>query len=248
VRSSGARARDGSYIDQPVTPAAEPGYPAQTYPAETYPTETYPAQTYPGQTTPETYPALPGRGDDQSRPSRSPGRPRTRGTGGERRQGHRQGAGQRVGSEARTQARNVATDVRDRVSRAGPDAERQAGGGIRQSRRPARRDARRPQRLPAAHDGLAGRRQRRQLADYLDRQGPRACCARCRTSPGAGPARSWPPRWPRLRGRPARQGRREGRTPDSTGKPAATRSCPTGTRGAGTADDRLPDDRYGTGR
>src|SRR6185312_6084883 len=63
--SSGARAPDGGYSDQPVTPAAEPGYPAETYPAETYPAQTYPTETYPTYPA-ETYPATTGSSDDQS--------------------------------------------------------------------------------------------------------------------------------------------------------------------------------------
>jgi hypothetical protein len=173
--SSGARAPDGSYTDQPVTPAAEPGYPAQTYPAETYPTETYPAQTYPGQTySTETYPATTGSsGDDQSKAKQVAGQAKD--AAGQAASDVKDTAKeqvQRVGSEARTQVRNVATDVRDRVSQQARSQNDKLVSGIRQAAdqleemRGDRQDSPAATVVSRIADGG------REFADYLDRHGP----------------------------------------------------------------------------
>jgi hypothetical protein len=177
--SSGARAPDGGYSDQPVTPAAEPGYPApayptETYPAETYPTETYPTQAYPAETySAETYPATGTSGADESKAKQ---------VAGEAKDAAGQAASdvkdtakeqvQRVGSEARTQARNVAADVRDRVSQQARGQNDKLVNGIRQAvdqleeMRGDRQDSPAATVVSRVADGG------RQFADYLDRHGP----------------------------------------------------------------------------
>jgi len=173
--SSGARAPDGSYSDQPVTPAAEPGYPAETYATETYPTETYATETYPAQTYPaETYPATAGSpGSDQSTAKQVAGQAKDAAgqAAGDVKDTAKEQA-QRVGSEARTQARNVAYDVRDRVSQQAHSQNDKLVSGIRQAAdqldemRGDRQDS------PAATVVSRIADSGRQFADYLDHHGP----------------------------------------------------------------------------
>jgi uncharacterized protein YjbJ (UPF0337 family) len=144
--SSGARAPDGTYDAGAV-----------------YPGETYPAQTY----------APPVAGGDDSKAKQ---------VAGQAKDAAGQAAGdvkdtakeqvQRVGAEARTQVRNVASDVRDRV---GEQARTQNGklvGTIRQTAdqldemRGDRTDSPAATVVTRVADGG------RQLADYLDRNGP----------------------------------------------------------------------------
>jgi uncharacterized protein YjbJ (UPF0337 family) len=173
--SSGARAPDGGYSDQPVTPAADPAYPGQSYPTETYATETYPAQTYPAETYPaETYPATTGSsGDDQSK---------ARQVAGQAKDVAGQAAGdvkdtakeqvQRVGSEARMQARNVASDVRDRVSQQARSQNDKLVSGIRQAADQLEEMRGDRQDSPAATVVSRIADSGRQFADYLDHHGP----------------------------------------------------------------------------
>ena len=178
--SSGARAPDGGYGDQPVTPAADPGYPSQTYPAESYPTETYPTETYPAQTyraetyPTETYPATTGSsGDDQSTAKQVAGQAKdAAGQAASDVKDTAKEQAQRVGSEARTQVRNVASDVRDRVSQQARSQNDKLVSGIRQAAdqldemRGDRQDS------PAATVISRVADSGRQFADYLDRHGP----------------------------------------------------------------------------
>jgi uncharacterized protein YjbJ (UPF0337 family) len=168
--SSGARAPDGSYSDQPVTPAADPAYPGQSYPTETYATETYPAQTYPA----ETYPATTGpSGDDQSKAKQ---------VAGQAKDVAGQAAGdvkdtakeqvQRVGSEARTQVRNVASDVRDRVSQQARGQNDKLVSGIRQAADQLEEMRGDRQDSPAATVVSRIADSGRQFADYLEHHGP----------------------------------------------------------------------------
>ncbi|HEY7273149.1 MAG TPA: hypothetical protein VH502_10475 [Actinoplanes sp.] len=178
--SSGARAPDGGYSDQPVTPAADPGYPAQTYPAETYPTETYPTETYPAQAYPtetysaESYPAGTGSsGADDSKAKQVAGQAKdAAGQAASDVKDTAKDQVQRVGSEARTQARNVAADVRDRVSQQARSQNDKLVTGIRQAAdqleemRGDRQDSPAATVVSRVADGG------RQFADYLDRHGP----------------------------------------------------------------------------
>jgi uncharacterized protein YjbJ (UPF0337 family) len=173
--SSGARAPDGSYRDQPVTPAAEPGYPAETYPTETYPTETYATETYPAQTYPaETYPATAGSsGSDQSTAKQVAGQAKDAAgqAAGDVKDTAKEQA-QRVGSEARTQVRNVASDVRDRVSQQAHSQNDKLVSGIRQAA--DQLDEMRADRQDSPAATLVSRiaDSGRQFADYLDHHGP----------------------------------------------------------------------------
>ena len=173
--SSGARAPDGGYSDQPVTPATEPGYPAQTYPAETYPTETYPTQTYPTETYPaETYPVTTGSSDDDQSKAKQ--------VAGQAKDAAGQAAGdvkdtakeqaQRVTSEARTQVRNVASDVRDRVGQQARSQNDKLVSGIRQAADQLEEMRGDRQDSPAATVVSRIADSGRQFADYLDHHGP----------------------------------------------------------------------------
>jgi uncharacterized protein YjbJ (UPF0337 family) len=169
--SSGARAPDDSYSDRPVTPAAEPAYPAQTYPAASYPTETYPTETYPADTYQTT--TTGSSGSDQSKAKQVAGQAKD--AAGQAASDVKDTAKeqvQRVGSEARTQARNVASDVRDRVSQQARGQNDKLVSGIRQAAdqlddmRGDRQDS------PAATVVSRVADSGRQFADYLDRHGP----------------------------------------------------------------------------
>jgi len=181
--SSGARAPDGSYGERPVTPGADPGYPAQTYPAETYPTETYPAQTYPTETyQAETYPAETyptttgspsGSTDDDSRAKQVAGQAKD--AAGQAASDVKDTAKeqvQRVGSEARTQVRNVASDVRDRMSTQARTQNDKLVSGIRQTADQLEEMRGDRQDSPAATVVSRIADSGRQFADYLDRNGP----------------------------------------------------------------------------
>jgi len=173
--SSGARAPDGNYSDQPVTPAADPGYPGEAYPAQTYQTETYPTQTYPAETYPtETYPATTGSsGGDQSKAKQVAGQAKdVAGQAASDVKDTAKQQAQRVGSEARTQVRNVASDVRDRVSQQAHSQNDKLVSGIRQAAdqleemRGDRQDSPAATVVSRIADGG------RQFADYLDHHGP----------------------------------------------------------------------------
>jgi len=160
--SSGARAPDGAY-------GTEPAYPAATYPAETYPAETYPAETYPA----ATYPAT---GDDSADDSKA------KQVAGQAKDAAGQAASdvkdtaaeqvQRVGAEAKTQARNVASDVRNRVTDQAHTQNDKLVSSIRQTAdqldemRGDRQDSPAATVVTRVADGG------RQLADYLDKNGP----------------------------------------------------------------------------
>jgi hypothetical protein len=142
--------------------------PDETYPAETYPVQTYPATT----TTTTTTDYDDGAGDDS----------RAKQVAAQAKDAAGQAAGdvkdtakeqaQRVGAETKAQVRNVASDVRDRV---GEQARTQNGklvGTIRQTAdqldemRGDRADS------PAATVVSRVADSGRQLADYLDQNGP----------------------------------------------------------------------------
>lgn len=173
--SSGARAPDGGYSDQPVTPATEPGYPAQAYPAETYPTETYPTETYPAETyAAETYPVTTGSSDDDQSKAKQ--------VAGQAKDAAGQAAGdvkdtakeqaQRVTSEARTQVRNVASDVRDRMGQQARSSNDKLVSGIRQAADQLEEMRGDRQDSPAATVVSRIADSGRQFADYLDHHGP----------------------------------------------------------------------------
>ena len=192
--SSGARAPDGSYGDRPVTPAADPGYPAQKYPTEAYPAETYPAETYPRETYPtetyptETYPAQAypaetyptetsfaptGSSTDDSTAKQVAGQAKD--AAGQAASDVKDTAKeqvQRVGSETRRQAQNVASDVRDRMSQQARTQNDRLVTGIRQAAdqldemRGDRQDS------PAATVVSRIADSGRDFAEYLDRHGP----------------------------------------------------------------------------
>jgi hypothetical protein len=172
--SSGARAPDGGYGDQPVTPAADPGYPAQTYPAETYPTESYPAQAYPAETYPaETYRTTGSSADDDSKAKQVAGQAKdAAGQAASDVKDTAKEQAQRVGSEARTQARNVASDVRDRVSQQARSQNDKLVSGIRQAADQLEEMRGDRQDSPAATVVSRVADSGRQFADYLDRHGP----------------------------------------------------------------------------
>jgi len=180
--SSGARAPDTTPgFEAPAVPAypATEVYPTETYPAETYPaTETYVAvenypatETYPGTGTDEATEA--GSGEDDSRAKQVA----TQGA---------QAAGQavsevkdtakeqavRVGDEAKTQVRNVAADVRSKVGEQARTQNDNLVGGIRKvaddldKMRGERADSPAATVVSRVADGG------RQVADYLDRNGP----------------------------------------------------------------------------
>jgi uncharacterized protein YjbJ (UPF0337 family) len=168
--SSGARAPDGGYSDQPITPAADPGYPAQGYPAETYPTETYPTQTYPA----ETYPTGSySSDDDQSKAKQVAGQARdAAGQAASDVKDTAKEQAQRVGSEARTQVRNVASDVRDRVGQQARTQNDKLVSGIRQAADQLQEMRGDRQDSPAATVVSRIADSGRQFADYLDHHGP----------------------------------------------------------------------------
>jgi len=160
--SSGARAPDGAF-------GTDPAYPAATFPAETYPAETYPAETYPA----ETYPAAGGDSADDSKAKQVAGQAKD--SAGQAASDVKDTAAeqvQRVGAEAKNQARNVAADVRDRVSGQAHTQNDKLVSGIRQTAdqldemRGDRQDSPAATVVTRVADGG------RQLADYLEKNGP----------------------------------------------------------------------------
>jgi hypothetical protein len=165
--SSGARAPDTTPgIDSPAYPATE------TYPAETYPAETYPAtQT---SVAVENYPA--------TEASTDAGDSRAKQVAGQTAQAAGQAASDvkdtakeqalRVGDEARTQIRNVASDVRGKVGEQARTQNDKLVGGIRQVAEELDRMRGDRQDSPAATVVSRVADGGRQMADYLDRNGP----------------------------------------------------------------------------
>jgi uncharacterized protein YjbJ (UPF0337 family) len=167
--SSGARAPDATPgVDVPSGPLTTPAYPA----TETYSTGTYTSETYPAGTT--------SAGDDESKAKQVAGQAKE--VAGQSTQAAGQAASevkdtakeqaQRVAGEARQQFRSVASDLR---SKAGDQARSQNDrlvGTIRQTAdqleemRGDRADS------PAATVVSRFADGGRQLADYLDRNGP----------------------------------------------------------------------------
>jgi hypothetical protein len=180
--SSGARAPDNTPGYEDPTSPVVPAYPAtETYPAETYPAETYPATTYP---TTETYVAV------ENYPATDASAEADAGTGDSKaKQVATQGAqaaGQaasdvkdtakeqalRVGGEAKTQVRNVASDVRGKVSEQAKTQNDKLVGGIRQVADDLEKMRGERQDSPAAAVVSRVADGGRQVADYLDRNGP----------------------------------------------------------------------------
>ncbi len=157
--SAGARAPDNTPLaDVPVT---------ETYPATTYPETTYPAtETYTGR------PGLLGRevrggqaGRRAERPGRRSGRVEVKDTAKEQ--------AQRVGAEAKTQARNVAVR-RPRQGRATRPGRRTTSSSAASAQTADHLDEMRGDRgdSPAAAVVSRVADGGRQIADYLDRNGP----------------------------------------------------------------------------
>jgi len=152
--SSGARAPDGAY-------GTEPAYPAATYATETYPAETYPAESYSV------------TGDEDSTAKQVAGQAKE--SAGQAASDIKDTAAeqaQRVGAEAKTQARNVAADVRGRVTDQAHTQNDKLVSSIRQTAdqldemRGDRQDSPAATVVTRVADGG------RQLADYLDKNGP----------------------------------------------------------------------------
>lgn len=166
--SPGARAPEDLYPDPDypatgsyVAPAEV--YPAETYPAQTYSTETYPAGTYEsGSATDDDSKAK--QVADQTKQAAGQAAAEVKDTAKEQ--------AQRVGSEAKAQARNVASDVKDRVGEQARTQNDKLVGSIRQTvdqldeMRGDRADSPAATVVSRVADGG------RQLADYLDRNGP----------------------------------------------------------------------------
>jgi len=161
--SSGARAPDPAYRADVPTGLTEPAYPVE--PA--YPTsETYPvADTYPATTSTS--------GGDESTAKQVAGQ--TKEAAGQAAAEVKDTAkeqAQRVGAEAKTQVRNVAGDVRNRVSEQARTQNDKLVGSIREmadhldQMRGERQDS------PAATVVSRVAEGGRQMADYLDRNGP----------------------------------------------------------------------------
>ena len=154
--SSGARAPDATArADMPTGPLTDWAYPS---------TSTYP--------TASTYPAAYG-GDEESKAKQVAGQ--TKEAAGQAAADVKDTAkeqAQRVGAEAKTQARNVAGDVRDRVSEQARTQNDKLVGSIREiadqldQMRGDRADS------PAATVVSRVAEGGRQMADYLDRNGP----------------------------------------------------------------------------
>ena len=161
--SSGARAPDPAYRADVPTGLTEPAYPAD--PA--YPTsETYPvADTYPATTSTS--------GGDESKARQVAGQTKEAAgqAAAEVKDTAREQA-QRVGAEAKTQVRNVAGDVRNKVSERARTQNDKLVGSIREmadhldQMRGDRPDS------PAATVVSRVAEGGRQMADYLDRNGP----------------------------------------------------------------------------
>jgi uncharacterized protein YjbJ (UPF0337 family) len=163
--SSGARAPDATPgADVPTGPLTDPAYPSTApYPtATTYPaTETYPATS----TT--------SGGDEESKAKQVAGQ--TKEAAGQAAAEVKDTAkeqAQRVGAEAKTQVRNVAGDVRDKVSEQARTQNDKLVGSIREmadhldEMRGDRQDSPAATVVSRVADGG------RQMADYLDRNGP----------------------------------------------------------------------------
>jgi hypothetical protein len=166
--------------DVPSDPRA-PGGAGPAYSDPVYPAETYASGTYAG----ETYPATgvtdsgAGAGDD-SKAKQVAGQAKDVANQSAQAAGAAAGdvkdtakeQAQRVGSEAKTQVRNVASDVRDRVSDRARSQNDKLVTGIRQAAdqleemRGDRQDSPAATVVSRIADGG------RQLADYLDRNGP----------------------------------------------------------------------------
>ena len=154
--SSGARAPDAtSGAGMPTGPLADSGYPG---------TATYPTAT--------TYPAASG-GDEESKAKQVAGQ--TKEAAGQAAAEVKDTAkeqAQRVGAEAKTQVRNVAGDVRDKVSEQARTQNDKLVGSIREmsdhldQMRGDRPDSPAATVVSRVADGG------RQMADYLDRNGP----------------------------------------------------------------------------
>jgi uncharacterized protein YjbJ (UPF0337 family) len=157
--SSGARAPDGAY-------GTEPAYPAATYAAETYPAETYSAETYPA----ETYPATDG---DDSKAKQVAGQAKE--SAGQAASDVKDTAAeqvQRVGAEAKNQVRSVASDVRDRVTDQAHTQNDKLVSSIRQTADQLDEMRGDRENSPAATVVTRVADGGRQLADYLDKNGP----------------------------------------------------------------------------
>lgn len=147
--------------------ARAPDYPvAETYPA----TETYAASTYPAT---ETYAPDTSNGADESKAKQVAGQ--TKEAAGQAASEVKDTAkeqAQRVGAEAKTQVRNVASDVRGKVGEQAKTQNDKLVGTIRQAAdqlddmRGDRGDS------PAAAVVSRVAEGGRQIADYLDRNGP----------------------------------------------------------------------------
>jgi hypothetical protein len=162
--SPGARA--------PQDPYLEPDYPAtgtyvaetEVYPAESYPTETYPAGTYQSGADLDTGESTAKHVADQTKQAAGQAAADVKDTVKEQ--------AKNVGSEAKAQARNVAGDVRDRVGEQARTQNDKLVGTIRQTAdqldemRGDRADSPAATVVSRVADGG------RQLADYLDRNGP----------------------------------------------------------------------------
>ena len=172
--STGARAPDEPFFE-PEYPAAG-SYPTTTealppdnyaYPAETYSTETYVAETY------VPAPVDGSSADDQSKAAQVAGQAKdAAGQAAVDVKDTAKEQAQRVGSEAKDQARNVAADVRDRVGEQARTQNDKLVGTIRQTA--DQLDEMRGDRegSPAAAVVSRVADGGRQLADYLDRNGP----------------------------------------------------------------------------
>ena len=172
--SSGARAPDPTdgepaYPDPAVSEtyvAATEVYPAETYPAEPYPTETYPAGTYRSgaDTDADSGDSKAKQVAEQTKEAAGAAATDVKDTAKEQ--------AQRVGAEAKTQARNLASDVKDRVGEQARTQNDKLVGTIRQTAdqldemRGDRADSPAATVVSRVADGG------RQLADYLDRNGP----------------------------------------------------------------------------
>ena len=225
--SSGARAPDATAgADVPTGPLTDSAYPS---------TATYPTAT--------TYPAAPG-GDDESKAKQVAGQ--TKEAAGQAAAEVKDTAkeqAQRVGAEAKTQARNVAGDVRDKVSEQARTQNDKLVGSIREmadhldQMRGDRPDSPAATVVSRVADGG------RQMADYLDRNGPEGVLREvqdfARRRPGAFLATALAAGFV-----VGRLGKGVAKADPDAGhaSPPATRSC----RAARTPVTR-PDPRYDTG-
>jgi hypothetical protein len=167
--SSGARAPDPAYRADVPTGLTDPGYPADpTYPA----TEAYPvAETYPATASTPVTPSTSGGEESKARQVAGQTKEAAGQAAAEVKDTAKEQA-QRVGAEARTQVRNVAGDVRNKVSEQARTQNDKLVGSIREmadnleQMRGDRQDS------PAATVVSRVAEGGRQMADYLDRNGP----------------------------------------------------------------------------